>query len=48
MADLFDLSGKTSLVVGVHGGIGKAVALGMADTAADVVELAVISTRSRK
>lgn len=36
MNSLFDLSGKTALVVGGHGGIGKAVALGLADAGADV------------
>jgi gluconate 5-dehydrogenase len=37
MSNLFDLSGKVALVVGGHGGIGKAIALGMADAGADVV-----------
>lgn len=32
----FDLTGKVALVVGGHGGIGKAIALGMADAGADV------------
>ena len=36
MKNLFDLSGKLALVVGGHGGIGKAVALGLADAGADV------------
>jgi NAD(P)-dependent dehydrogenase (short-subunit alcohol dehydrogenase family) len=36
MNKLFDLSGKVALVVGGHGGIGKAVALGLADAGADV------------
>jgi gluconate 5-dehydrogenase len=36
MNKLFDLSGKTALVVGGHGGIGKAIALGLADAGADV------------
>lgn len=31
MNKLFDLNGKTALVVGGHGGIGKAMALGLAD-----------------
>ena len=34
MNSLFDLSGKTALVVGGHGGIGKAIALGLADAGA--------------
>jgi NAD(P)-dependent dehydrogenase (short-subunit alcohol dehydrogenase family) len=33
----FDLTGKVALVVGGHGGIGKAIALGLADAGADVV-----------
>lgn len=37
MADLFDLTGKIGLVVGGHGGLGKAIALGMAEAGADVV-----------
>jgi gluconate 5-dehydrogenase len=37
MNKMFDLSGKTALVVGGHGGIGKAIALGLADAGADVV-----------
>jgi gluconate 5-dehydrogenase len=36
MNKLFDLSGKVALVVGGHGGIGKAIALGLADAGADV------------
>lgn len=36
MNKLFDLTGKKALVVGGHGGIGKAVALGLADAGADV------------
>jgi NAD(P)-dependent dehydrogenase (short-subunit alcohol dehydrogenase family) len=36
MNKLFDLDGKVALVVGGHGGIGKAVALGFADAGADV------------
>ena len=32
----FDLTGKIALVVGGHGGIGKAIALGLADAGADV------------
>jgi NAD(P)-dependent dehydrogenase (short-subunit alcohol dehydrogenase family) len=37
MIGLFDLTGKVALVVGGHGGIGKAIALGLADAGADVV-----------
>jgi gluconate 5-dehydrogenase len=37
MSNLFDLTGKVALVVGGHGGLGKAIALGMADAGADVV-----------
>jgi NAD(P)-dependent dehydrogenase (short-subunit alcohol dehydrogenase family) len=36
MADLFDLTGKVALVVGGHGGLGKAIALSLADAGADV------------
>ncbi len=36
MKKLFDLSGKVALVVGGHGGIGKAIALGLAEAGADV------------
>ena len=36
MKSLFDLNGKVALVVGGHGGIGKAIALGLADVGADV------------
>ena len=36
MDKLFDLNGKVALVIGGHGGIGKAVALGLADAGADV------------
>jgi len=37
VSHLFDLTGKVALVVGGHGGLGKAIALGMADAGADVV-----------
>ena len=37
MSNLFDLSGKVALVVGGHGGIGKAIAFGLADAGADVI-----------
>jgi NAD(P)-dependent dehydrogenase (short-subunit alcohol dehydrogenase family) len=33
----FDLKGKVSLVTGGHGGIGKAIALGLADAGSDVI-----------
>jgi NAD(P)-dependent dehydrogenase (short-subunit alcohol dehydrogenase family) len=36
MTDLFDLTGKVALVVGGHGGLGKAIALSLADAGADV------------
>jgi NAD(P)-dependent dehydrogenase (short-subunit alcohol dehydrogenase family) len=37
MGNIFDLTGKVAIVVGGHGGIGKAQALGLADAGADVV-----------
>jgi NAD(P)-dependent dehydrogenase (short-subunit alcohol dehydrogenase family) len=37
MYNKFDLTGKVAVVVGGHGGIGKAIALGLADGGADVV-----------
>ena len=37
MADLFDLTGKVGIVTGGAGGIGKALALGLATHGADVV-----------
>jgi NAD(P)-dependent dehydrogenase (short-subunit alcohol dehydrogenase family) len=37
MAGLFDLTGKTAVVVGGTSGIGLAMALGLADAGADVV-----------
>jgi NAD(P)-dependent dehydrogenase (short-subunit alcohol dehydrogenase family) len=37
MYKMFDLTGKTALVVGGHGGIGKAIALGFAEGGADVI-----------
>ena len=36
MDKMFDLTGKVALVVGGHGGLGKAIALAMADSGADV------------
>jgi NAD(P)-dependent dehydrogenase (short-subunit alcohol dehydrogenase family) len=35
--NLFNLTGKVSIVIGGHGGIGRAQALGLADAGADVV-----------
>jgi NAD(P)-dependent dehydrogenase (short-subunit alcohol dehydrogenase family) len=37
MSNLFDLSGKVAIVTGGAGGIGQALALGLADAGADVV-----------
>ncbi len=37
MNKMFDLTGKTALVVGGHGGLGKAIALALSDAGADVV-----------
>jgi gluconate 5-dehydrogenase len=37
MIQMFDLTGKVAVVVGGHGGIGKAIALGLAEAGADVV-----------
>jgi gluconate 5-dehydrogenase len=37
MTNRFNLNGKVALVTGGHGGIGEAIALGMADDGADVV-----------
>ena len=37
MAGLFDLKGEVALVVGGAGGIGRALALGIADCGADVI-----------
>jgi NAD(P)-dependent dehydrogenase (short-subunit alcohol dehydrogenase family) len=37
MDKMFDLTGKVALVAGGHGGLGKAIALALADAGADVV-----------
>ncbi len=37
MKNIFDLTGKTALVVGGTSGLGRAIALGMAESGADVV-----------
>jgi NAD(P)-dependent dehydrogenase (short-subunit alcohol dehydrogenase family) len=37
MTDIFDLSGKTAVVIGGTTGIGRSLSLGMADAGADVV-----------
>ena len=39
MSTLFDLAGKAALVVGGHGGIGKAIALGLADAGAEAIDV---------
>jgi gluconate 5-dehydrogenase len=36
MNSMFDLSGRTAVVVGGHGGLGKAIALALAEAGADV------------
>ena len=37
MRDLFDLTGKVAIVTGGNGGIGRAIALGLAQHGADIV-----------
>jgi 2-deoxy-D-gluconate 3-dehydrogenase len=37
MANIFDLSGKTALVTGCNKGIGKAMAIGLAEAGADII-----------
>jgi gluconate 5-dehydrogenase len=36
MSNMFDLKGRSAVVVGGHGGLGKAIALALADAGADV------------
>ena len=44
MTNLFDLTGKVSIVTGGNGGIGKAIALGLAEYGSDIV----IAARNEK
>ena len=44
MTNLFDLTGKVSIVTGGNGGIGKAIALGLAEHGSDIV----IAARNEK
>ena len=37
MSDLFDLHGKTALVTGCNRGIGKSIAIGLAEAGADII-----------
>ncbi len=37
IADLFDIQGKTALVTGCRRGIGKAIAIGLAEAGADII-----------
>ena len=44
MKNLFDLTGKVSIVTGGNGGIGRAIALGLAEYGSDIV----IAARNEK
>ena len=44
MSNLFDLTGKVSIVTGGNGGIGKGIAIGLAEHGSDIV----IAARNEK
>jgi len=43
---LFDLSGKTALITGTSGGLGQAMAIGLAEAGADIVAVSTSSAES--